>query len=220
MLNKHNVRITASERKYMNSLKQSINRSIKNIEKTLEPYKKDTYLKRKSSTKFTPVVKKTTVNTFTTREEFLKEVEHLTKLKASLSIYKPRKPKEYKELPKRLQNRIDIEQRKHGRERLKRTKQTVKSNKKLVNVTTKLLNIPFIDRRNAQYRMNMVSSFIKVLPKDIAVELGAMTNGLTEQQFMQFFIEFGPEVINFSYNERDDDKKVAMLKEALQRFYV
>lgn len=211
MLNKHKVRITSSERSYLNSLKQSIRRSIKSIEKTLEPYQQDTYLRRRQQSTFTPIIKKTTVHSFKTREEFLKEVEQLQKTKAELAIYKPRKPKEYDELPKRLQKRHDIESRKVARRRPIKVPRTVRRQEAL----EKLLRLRFVSKRNALYRDNMIRATIKALPPRLATQIGDGLMKMTEQQFFNFFLTFGPEVISFTYSPEESEHKGNLLLEAI-----
>lgn len=213
MLNKHNVRITQSERSYLNSLKRSIRQSIKSVEKELEPFQKDTYLKRKSSTRFTPVIKRTTVHTFKTREEFLREVEHLQKLKTDLSIYKPRKPKEYEDLPKRLQKRVDIERRRHQRNVRKLPPRSMRRQ----SAYDRLLRLRYVDKRNITYRQNMIDATIKTLPANYASHIAGGLKQMTEAQFLEFFLNFGPEVISYVYHDPQGmDPKSQRMLEAIE----
>lgn len=225
MKNKYGVKISKAERDYMNSLKRSIRRTTKNIETLIQPYQKVSYLRRKSSTTFTPVIKKTTVNTFKTREEFLNELEKLTKIKSELSINKPRKPKQYDELPKRLQDRVNTEERKFKRRAMREAKRkpkvetepkpkTPKTTKPKVNLE-KLLKLPFIDKRNETYRQNMIKSFIDVFDPKTASTFIEQIESLSESQFMDFFLSFGPEVISYVYHDPSENLKVQRLYQEL-----
>lgn len=191
MKNKFGVRITKAERKYFNSLKQSIRRSSKNIEDVLQPLKTESYLRRKTNN-FVPVLKKTTVHSFKTREDFLREVESLTKLKTDLAIYKPRKPKNIEDLPKRLQRDAEKEERRYSRTRRVRPPLSMKRE-------ARLLNTIWLNKRNETYRNNMVTAIYKTFEEEIARELINAIQSMSEVEFLKFFLSRPNETIGFVY---------------------
>lgn len=213
MKNKYGVKITDAERKYFNSLKKSIRVSSKNINKLIGTKQQPTYLRKKSTTSFTPTLKKTTVHTFKTREEFLQEVEKLTTIKSELSLYKPRKPKRIEELPKRLQKSYEksvrqfssrgpnIKRQGRKQERLKEAK--------------RLLRYRFVDKRNQVYRENMISAILKTFESDVALELAEALNEMTESEFLNFFLSRPEETINYVYYNPHipDTKQLDLMKD-------
>ena len=196
MKNKYGVKISKAERKYFNSLKQSIRRVSKDVSLTLKEYQPVSYLKRKTNNNFTPVIKKSTVHTFKSREDFLKEVESLAKIKTDLSTYKPRKPSQYEELPKRLQKTYDDEVRKYTRTSSQRVR-IPRSHKRNIS---KLLNLSFINKRNDTYRTNMILAIRKVFEPEIAIELSNALLNMTEAQFLKFFLSRPNETISYVYH--------------------
>lgn len=198
MKNKHGVKITSVERKYFNSLKQSIRRSSKAITDVLKQYETPSYMKKKSHN-YGPVTKRTTVHSFKTREDFLKEIESLTKLKTELAIYKPRKPKYLEELPKRLQKDFEKEVRGYGRTNRVKAPKSLKQQKTKQEPIERLLQRKFIVKRNQTYLDNMVTAIFKTFDEQTAEELISALKSMTESEFMRFFLSRPNETIGFVY---------------------
>lgn len=233
MKNKYGVKITAVERKYFNSLKQSIRRSTKAITNIVDKYTPETYLRRKSKSSLIPTVKKTTVHSFQSREDFLKEVERLTKQKSELSLIKPRKPSYIEELPKRLQKSHDTatrqftsRQRNMTRDARRMTSvRSVKSETQNKNKTSskrskaqqvkvkeieRLLKYDYVNAKNELYRENIIKSIIKVYDTQTALKLADMLNGLTEEQFLNFILSRNEEITTYNYKNPTQESSKAL----------
>lgn len=217
--NKHNVRISAVERKYFNSVRNSVNRASKLITDTLKPYTPETYLRKKSSP-YAPMQRSKTINSFKTKEEFNKELEKLIKLKQELSPYKLRKPKYFDELPKRFKN--DIETIRATSTRVKGPKRS--SIKKLTDKQKnieKILKIPYINNKNEIYRENIMKAVYKTFTPEDAETLLQELNAMTEAEFLQFIISRPNETISYVYyNPNQPSIKHQSLYNAIQNVKV